>query len=191
MDQATDHIYIEKVLQGDASAFAFLVERYKNMAFTIAVRIIRNHEDAEEAAQDAFLKAYSHLKEFKKESKFSTWLYTIVYNTAVSKTRKKKLETVSINDEVAENFRYEDSVNQLSQLGNEEQKHFIKKAIEQLQEDDALIITLYYMEEMSITEISEITNLTNSNVKVKLHRARKSLHKELQQLLNHELSEIL
>ncbi|MFH1320422.1 MAG: sigma-70 family RNA polymerase sigma factor [Bacteroidota bacterium] len=191
MNKRDDNIYIDKVLQGDTTAFACLVDRYKDMVFTIACRIVKNREDAEEIAQDAFMKAYGHLENFKGGSRFSTWLYSIVYNTAVSRTRKKQLETYSIDEAVTETFSPEDSVNQLNMLGNEDQKKFIKEAINRLPGDDASILTLYYMDECSFSQLCEITGLENSNIKIKLHRARKKLHIELQQLLKHELKEIL
>ena len=191
MPQPADRILIEQVLQGDGSAYEALVNRYKNMAYTIAYRITRSNEDAEEVAQDAFLKAYNHLSEFKKESKFSTWLYSIVYNAAISKTRKKKLDTSTINDEMIENVGWEDSVNQLSELNQADQQHYIREALTTLPADEATLITLYYMEDQPINDISEVTGLSVSNVKVKLHRARKRLHVELQKSLQHELAEII
>ena len=91
-------------MNNDVSAYTILVDKHKNMAFTVAYRIVRNREDAEEIAQDAFVKVYQSLKSFKKESKFSTWLYRIIYNTAISKTRKKQLETTNLDYNVVENF---------------------------------------------------------------------------------------
>ena len=103
MSSAKDHICIEKVLQGDTSSYNYLVNNYKDMEYNLAIKIIRNHEDAEEVAQDSFVKAFQKLNSFKGESKFSTWLYTIVYRTAISKIRKKNIETTDINDFVIEN----------------------------------------------------------------------------------------
>ena len=103
MSSAKDHIYIEKVLQGDTSSYNYLVNNYKDMVYTLAIKIVRNHEDAEEVAQDSFVKAFQKLNSFKGESKFSTWLYTIVYRTAISKIRKKNIETTDIDDFVIEN----------------------------------------------------------------------------------------
>ena len=90
MDNNSDQIYIDKVLQGDTNAFAYLINKYKDMAYTIAIKIVKSHEDAEEVAQDSFLKAYEKLDSFKGNSKFSTWLYTIVYRNSITKIRKKK-----------------------------------------------------------------------------------------------------
>ena len=103
MDKNSDQIYIDKVLQGDTNAFAYLINKYKDMTYTLAIKIVKNHEDAEEVAQDSFLKAYQKIDSFKGNSKFSTWLYTIVYRTAITKIRKKKLETSDIDDYVMNN----------------------------------------------------------------------------------------
>ncbi|MCD4746880.1 MAG: sigma-70 family RNA polymerase sigma factor [Bacteroidales bacterium] len=184
-----DSFYIEKVLNGNASAYTYLVNKHKNMAFTIANKIIRNREDAEEIAQDAFLKVFHSLNTFKQDSKFSTWLYRIVYNTAISKTRKKKLQTTPLENKLIENFTIDEIKEDVKQLDYDEQKKIINNAIKKLTEEESLIITLFYMEGSSVEEISEITNLSKSNVKVKLHRIRKKLYIELQELLKNELKE--
>jgi len=86
-----DKFYIEKVLKGDTTAYADIVNKHKEMVFTIAVKILRNREDAEEIAQDAFVKAFQALPGFKGEARFSTWLYRIVYNAAISQSRKRNM----------------------------------------------------------------------------------------------------
>ena len=183
-----DIYYVEKVLQGDTSAYAYLVNKHKEMAFIIANKIVRNKEDAEEIAQDSFLKAYQAIEKFKKEAKFSTWLYRIVYNTAISKTRKKKFEFSAIEDQIINNYSVDEIVENVNQLSDEEQKMCIDNAIDKLPEEDGLLINLFYLNESSIDEISQITGLTNSNVKVKLHRIRKKLYVELQNSFKTELN---
>ena len=89
MNYQEDSFYISKVLKGNLPSFAILVEKHKAMAFTLALRITKNHEDAEEIAQDSFLKAYNSLSSFKQESRFSTWLYKIIYNTALIQVKEK------------------------------------------------------------------------------------------------------
>ncbi len=185
-----DSYYIDKVLNGDTSAFSFLVEKHKDLAFTIAFKITKNREDAEEIAQDAFLKAFQSLKKFKKKSKFSTWLYKIVYNTAVSKTRKKKIEFSPIDEELIENYSLENISYKLDLINEETQKKHIDKAISKLPEDENIIVNLFYMNENSIKEISKITGLSVSNVKIKLYRIRKKLYIELEKLFNKELIKI-
>jgi RNA polymerase sigma-70 factor (ECF subfamily) len=191
MNPAKDQIYIEKVLLGDTSSFSFLVESYKNMAYTIALKIVRSPEDAEEVAQDSFVKAFQQLQTFKGNSKFSTWLYTIVYRTAISKIRKKKLEVTDIDEYVIENHSIDFSFPQLDLLKAEEQKKYVTLAINTLPEIDALLITLFYLNENTFDEIIEITGLTKTNIKVRLFRARKKLYKELSKILKTELKTIL
>ncbi len=191
MNPAKDQIYIEKVLQGDTSSYSYLVDNYKNMVYTIALKIVKNSEDAEEVAQDSFVKAFKQLQSFKGNSKFSTWLYTIVYRTAISKIRKKKLEVIDIDEYVIENHSIDFSFPQLDLLKVEEQKKYVTFAINTLPEIDALLITLFYLNENTFDEIIEITGLTKTNIKVRLFRARKKLYKELSKLLKTELKTIL
>jgi len=98
MEFLDDSFYIEKVINGDTSAYTNLVNKHKDMVYTIALRIARNHQDAEEIAQDVFLKAFQSLESFRQKSKFSTWLYRIVYNTAISKIRKKQPEVTALDE---------------------------------------------------------------------------------------------
>src|SRR5258705_13266819 len=94
-----DKEIIGQVLDGNQDAYSVLVNRYQNYVFTLAFRMIKNREDAEEVAQDAFIKAYKYLRDFRGESKFSTWLYTIVNTTAITFLRKKKLDVYSLDNE--------------------------------------------------------------------------------------------
>lgn len=191
METNSDQIYIDKVLQGDTNSFTFLIEKYKNMAYTIAIKIVKNKEDAEEIAQDSFLKAYNKLDTFQGKSKFSTWLYTIVYRNAISKVRKKKIITSDIDDYVINNYQSDHDFPQIEALKNKEQKIYVKKIIDKLPEKDALLITLFYLNESKIDEIEKITGLTQTNIKVKLFRARKKLYTELSLLLKEEAKEIV
>lgn len=191
MDKTTDQIYIDKVLQGETNAFAYLVNKYKNMVYTLAKNILKNNEDAEEIAQDSFLKAFQKLDTFKGESKFSTWLYTIVYRNAISMIRKNKIATSDIDNYVIENYSSGFDFPQIEAIKNGEQKKYVAKAISNLPETDAFLISLYYLNESTVDEIEKITGLTKTNIKVKLFRLRKKLYNELSLLLNDELKAIL
>lgn len=191
MDKDADQLYIDKVMKGDANAFAFLIDKYKNMTYTLAMKIVKNHEDAEEVAQDSFLKAYQKMDTFQGKSKFSTWLYTIVYRNAITKVRKKRVETSGIDDYVINNHSDDLEFPQMEALKNGEQQKYVRQAINNLPEKDGFLITLYYMNENTIEEIQQITDLTLSNIKVKLFRARKKLNAELSLLLNEEIKSIL
>jgi RNA polymerase sigma factor (sigma-70 family) len=178
-----DSYYIDKVLGGDVPAYAMLVSKHKNLVFSIAYKILNNREDAEELAQDTFLKAYQSLKTFERKSKFSTWLYRIAYNAAISKTRKKKPELVGMEDHIIYNYSTDEISSNVHQLDENEQVVLVAKAMKKLSEDDNLLITLFYKAENSIGDISTITGLSVSNVKVRLHRIRKKLYDEIQELM--------
>lgn len=175
MTKLTDENYIEKTLKGDSNAFAFLIDKYKDMVFTLAIKMIKSREEAEEVSQDAFLKAYKYLPNFKGDSKFSTWLYKIAYNASLDAIKKKKSEynTITI-DEITIN--YIASVETiLDGIERKERAEIINNCLEQLAEDEKAILLFFYFKELSLKEIIEITSLSEANVKVKLHRARKKL----------------
>ena len=190
MNFQSDSYYIDKVLDNDVNAYASLVNKHKNMVFTIALKIVRNREDAEEIAQDVFVKAYQSLATFKKESKFSTWLYRIVYNASISKTRKKQFETTDLNYNIVENYSEDDINENLNRLDNNEQKKIINTVLKKLNPEDYMLVTSYYFEEKSTDEISEIVNISQSNVTVKLFRIRKKLYGEIQRLIKSQHKEI-
>lgn len=191
MNPPNDQIFIDKVRAGDVASFSHLVERYKDMAYTVALKILRNSEDAEEVAQDSFVKAFQQLNTFQGKSKFSTWLYTIVYRTAISKTRKKKLELTDIDSYVIDSYSTEGGSSQIDSLRHEEQQKYVAQAIDKLPELDALLVTLFYINDNSLDEIKEITGYSKTNVKVRLFRARKKLYRILEQLLHHEVNTLL
>ena len=176
-------------MDGKTSSFTHLVEKYKDMVFTVCYRIVKQREDAEDIAQESFIKAFNKLHSFKGESKFSTWIYTIAYRTAISKTHIKKVETVyeDFHVEISDNEEFP----QFKELKEQEQKLYVKKAIDELPEIDGVIISLFYIDESSIQEIVEITGLSESNVKVKLYRGRKQLKENLEGLLHNEIKSII
>ncbi|MEZ5148658.1 MAG: RNA polymerase sigma factor [Bacteroidales bacterium] len=190
MEFLHDDIYIEQVLNGNTKAFAFLVDKYKVLVYTVAFRILRNHEDTEEIVQDAFVKAYHALGSFEKKSKFSTWLHRIVYNSAISKTRKKKLETNPLDDFLIENYSIDNTFENLDELTHEEQKTLLDVLISKLDPEESAIISMYYISDHTTDEIAEITGLSQSNVKVKLHRIRAKLQVYLKQYLKKNISKI-
>ena len=190
MASNTDQIYIDSVLNGDSSAYEKLVNGHKDMAFSIALKIVRIREDAEEIVQDAFIKAYQKLSSFRKDSRFSTWLYRIVYNTAISHTRKRRLESTELTAGTIENYSVDEISESMGQLDIEQQKKLMNELIDQLPALEFTLINLYYRQEMSIDEISIITGLSASNVKVKLFRIRKAMYQRLQKEVNKEFKKI-
>jgi len=188
----TDLALITAILAGQTADYAVLVKRHQRFVFTLAMRFAKNREDAEEIAQDCFVKAYRALGTFKQTSKFSTWLYTITYTTAMTFLRKKRLDTQSINDD--------EHVLQIANSGTDfdantvEKKSnyaYLNQAIAMLLPDDAAIITLFYKGEQSLEEIGEALRMEPNTVKVKLHRARHRLKEKLQYLLKDEVKELI
>ena len=189
MQPDTDPLLIQKTLEGDTKAFGQLVEKYQAFVFTIIIRMVKVREEAEEVAQDTFIKAYQSLANFRGDSKFSSWLYSIAYRKALDALRKNKKNS---NLELIEDITEGDcSVieNALSFLESEERKEAIQDCILKLPEQEAAIITLFYFEEQTIKEIAVITELTEDNIKIKLHRSRKKLFTLLKQNILPEYTE--
>ncbi|MFD0751191.1 RNA polymerase sigma factor [Mucilaginibacter calamicampi] len=188
----TDIELIQRTLKGDQRAYALLVKNHQRYAFTLALRFTKTREDAEEVAQDSFIKAYKALGTFKQESKFSTWLYTIVYTTAMTSLRRRDNAPVALDDE-----------NNFTQIANSTAKwdvntaedrsrsFYLSQAIEQLPPDDATVLTLFYHAEQSLEEIALIMGIETNGVKIKLFRARKRLKEKLEENLKHEAKELI
>ncbi|TVZ09102.1 RNA polymerase sigma-70 factor (ECF subfamily) [Cellulophaga sp. RHA_52] len=175
MTNINDQHYIAKVLNGDPQAYTFLVNKYKDMVFTLAVRMLRNNEEAEEVAQDAFVKAYAKLNKFKGDSKFSTWLYKVVYNTSLDKLKKLKKNALVVPIENVTERSLHTIDNALEQMQNKERTVAIQQCIALLSADERALLTLFYFDEMSLKEIAEVTATSVNNLKVKLFRSRKKL----------------
>jgi RNA polymerase sigma-70 factor (ECF subfamily) len=174
MRELTDTEVIESVRKGNQSDFEILVDRYKNKAFSLLCNMLKDSMEAEEVLQDAFLKAYYGLKTFKQESKFSTWFYRIVYNTALTRLSAKKRKIEKEMTSIDEELNLSDDTYSV-QTEKKELNKLINELIEKLPPNYASVISMFYLEEMSCEEISEVTNRTVSNVKVLLHRSRNAL----------------
>jgi len=183
---------IEQVLTGNQALYADLVKRHQRFVFTLALRFAKNREDAEEIAQDCFVKAYCSLSSFQQQSKFSTWLYSIVYTTSMTFLRKRRIDTDSIDDDdkfiQVEN---KPSAYDLYNVENKSRSFYLNQAIEQLLPDDAAIITLFYKGEQSLEEIGQALGMEANTVKVKLFRARQRLKEKLERNLKHEAKELI
>ena len=182
-----DQYYIEQILNGNTAAYRMLVEKHQDFVFTIVRRIISSAEEAEEVAQDVFVKAYEKLPDFRGTAKFSTWLYRIAYNSGISHTRKKKVEFLSMDEQIIENYSEDGIMQDIHGLTSGEQKILINNALVTLSRTDNLIVTLFYFHEKDLEEISEIVGMTHNNVKVKLHRIRKKLLKEMNDLMDNDI----
>lgn len=172
-------MYVERVKRGDTASFRFLVDKYQDMAYTIAYKILKNSGDAEDAAQEGFVKAYQQIHRFEGRSKFSTWLYTVIYRSAIDKTHQKRF--LKMEEAGYEKQMHTDTP--ARKLLEEEQNTLIRKAVDALPPTESLLITLFYMNDCSVREIADISGLTEMNIKVKLFRARKTLQERLRFLL--------
>jgi RNA polymerase sigma-70 factor (ECF subfamily) len=175
-----DHI-IDQVLSGNQAAYAELVNKYKSYAFTIAQKILQNRQDAEEAAQDAFIKAFHYLSGFNRTSKFSTWLYRIVFNTAISYKRKNKVHFDSIDTAIIAYDHHNEGA-----LERMDKQKYLNEALMKLNATDRTALSLFYLEEFSLEEIAAITGMQANTAKVRIHRARLRLADELKNILKQE-----
>ncbi len=185
MKHLTDIEIIESINRGNAGDFSLLVKRYKDRAYSLLKRLLKNEMDAEEALQDSFLKAYNSLKNFRQDSQFSTWFYKIVYNTGLtvlaSKRRKVEQEMSSIDDE----FDLSDNDYEVYAT-TDNSRQFVLKMIDKLPVRNALVVILFYMDGLALNEISQVLGTSLVNTKVLLHRSRGAL-KDL--LIKHNYQE--
>jgi len=183
---------IQETLGGNQAAYTELVKRHQRFVFTLALRFAKSREDAEEIAQDCFIKAFRSLASFQGQSKFSTWLYSIVYTTAMTFLRKKRLDTDSIDDEnTFVQVENQTSAFDVNNAENKSRSFYLNQAIGQLLPDDASIITLFYKGEQSLEEIGQAMGMEANTVKVKLFRARQRLKEKLERNLKHEVKELI
>ncbi|MBZ5856747.1 RNA polymerase sigma factor [Flavihumibacter profundi] len=187
----TDNDIIQLVRKGDQQAFAQLVTKYQNYVFTIILRYLPSREDAEEVAQDVFVKAYRSLGDFRGESKFSTWLYTITTTTCITFLRKNKLDVQSLDNEKV--FAQADNMDGGMRANQVEQKSrvaMVNQAIKMLSPEDAQVITLFYKGEQSLDEIAQVLGQETNAVKVRLHRARQRLKEKMEKYFAQEVKDL-
>ena len=175
MTNNNDQLYIAKVINGDTNSFAYLVDNYKDMVYSLAYKMTKNKEESEEVSQDTFIKAYKNLNKFKGESKFSTWLYRIAYHTSLDQIKKNKNNnaTFEIHEVTLNQIQSADDI--LQGIERKERAKIMDECLLRLPEEERSILWMFYYDELSLKEIVEVTSLSEANVKVKLHRARKRL----------------
>ncbi len=175
-----ENILIDQVLAGNEQRYAQLVDLYKSYAFTIAFKVTENRADAEEVAQDAFIKAFHYLKGFKRGARFSTWLYRIVFNTAISHKRKNR----RVFETIEKSINY--SVESDNTLEKDDKQEYIDQALSRLNEADRLSLQLFYLKEFSLEEVADMMGQKVNTTKVRIHRARLRLADELKNILKKE-----
>jgi RNA polymerase sigma factor (sigma-70 family) len=173
----SDHEIALEIKNGNATAYSFIIERYKDKGMSLAYRILNNRQDAEEALQDAFLRAFKALPKFEWKSSFSTWFYRILYNVCLSRVAKKKREYLENIEEIAEteiinhdNYPDTDTIFESSDF-----KEMLSSEMDKLDSIYSSILTLFYIQELSYTEIVNITGLPLGTIKNRLFRARNLL----------------
>jgi RNA polymerase sigma factor (sigma-70 family) len=185
-----DRQLIDMALQGDEKAFETLLNKYRNLVFSIMIKMVRNHQEAEDLTQEAFMKAFNSLSFFNDEFAFSTWLMKIASNNCIDYLRKRKLRTYSIHEPI----QYKDEKIEIDipdheptpekHLLQNERAEMIQTAIDELPERYRYVILLRHKEEKSYEEISEILNLPLGTVKAQIFRAREILNKKLKSIMN-------
>ena len=169
---------VQRVLEGDTEAFGTLVQRYSGKVYGLAVGMLHDAERAEDVAQETFLRAYEHLDSFRGASAFATWLYRIAYNRAAEYCRRQRPfgrldeRCRRVADEPAAAERYD-----------AETVVCLRRALSRLSSDDRALVTLFYEEECTVSEIAQMMNLSQANVKVRLHRIRGRLRQYMEERL--------
>lgn len=182
MELYTDLYYVKRIQEGDISCFACLLDKYSRQVHSLILKVVCSREDAEELAQDVFMKVYKNISSFKGNSSFSTWIYRIAYNTAISATRKRKMEYLTIEESQINNVSEKEVAEMMGEADTSKQIEQLETAIGLLSPDERGLILLYYMQEKTIEDLVEITGLTASNIKTKLFRIRKKLFVLLKEL---------
>lgn len=177
------------VIGGRTAAFNRIILGYEKQVFSLSLRLLRHREEAEEASQDAFVKAFQQIKSFKGNSRFSTWLYRITFNICMNRLRKNKKDpALAFGD--SQHLETEANTDTSGILKNNERKFYLKKAIDRLNEEEQLYIALFYQHERSLSEIEEITGIKESTLKVKIFRCRQKLEEHLQTILQSEVKNL-
>ena len=179
---------IKQVLKGDQNAYADIVNLYQHKLYQICYRMLSNKQEAEDIAQEAFVRAYINLHSYDQKRKFSTWLYRIATNLCIDRIRKKKpdyyldaqvpgTDGLDMYSQIASDEKLpEETVEQM------ELQERIQYEISRLPDKYRSVIVLKYIEELSLQEISEILDMPLGTVKTRIHRGREALRKQLNNL---------
>ena len=178
MKNFTDIEIIESVKKGAVGDFSALVDRYKDRAFSLLKRMLGDEMDAEEALQDAFLKAHNGLNSFRADSKFSTWFYRIAYNTALTvlsgKGRKIRMQMSQLDN--LYDFGEQD---EKIYAETENAKEYLFAIMNEIPPRNSIVLILYYIDGLSLKEIASVLDITLVNAKTLLHRSRNILRDAL------------
>ena len=173
-----DILWVDEILNGKTESFSLVVDKYKDKVFSRAMGMVKQREEAEEIAQDVFVKIFKALPKFQRKAKFSTWMYRIAYNECISRLRKYKFKTVSVENTFANNLlSVEEKEDDWQEV--ELRSNLLHKALDRLPETERSLVHFFYFENLAVEEITRISGLSVSNVKTKLFRIRKKLFDQL------------
>lgn len=170
---------ISNVIQGQKELYERIIRKYNPRMYRIAMSIVKDKDEAEEIMQIAYIKAYEHLEKFQGKSLFSTWLTRILINEGLQVVKSKKRHEVIDWNDMNQNKKNTDHVNPLGQVMNEELKAILERSIEQLPDKYRTVFVMRELENMSVAETMSCLDLTESNVKVRLNRAKEMLRESL------------
>lgn len=180
MKDSEEHIWIQQILNGNKMPFSLIVKKYQQLVFTIAFRIMGNREDAEDAAQEIFVKCYRGLRSFNRQSAFATWLYRIAYNHSIDLVKRKGhfRSTTEWEYEGLKGIPSEEATTE-SEMDLKTIKTLLKDAILSLPPEHRILVLLYYYQEMPLKEIAVVMGVKENNLKIRLHRIRAKLMDQL------------
>jgi len=191
MESRSDVEIIREVLKGNTNAFELLVHRYQERTFGFCYRILKDDEKATEAAHLSFIKAFENLGKFRKEARFSTWFYRIVYNICLDQCRYDKRIVREDEDNSSESWSPSEINAGLEYLGAEDKKRYLYLAQKSLTPEEAALIHQFYYDDLSIAELAETSGMKPGNIKIRLFRARKKMYAVLENLLNEEVTSLI
>ncbi|TXN34264.1 RNA polymerase sigma factor [Flagellimonas hymeniacidonis] len=178
---------IQKIRDGNTHAFSELVDAYKNLVYTLTYRMLGSREEAEEVSQDTFIKIFKSLPHFKGDSKLSTWIYKVAYNTCLDRIKQNKRNKTFVDIDHVKDVAFVSMNNALDKMLQEERKELIKRCLNLLPSNDVGLLTLFYFEEQNLAEMEKTLDIPVSTIKVQLFRARKKFAKVLEENLEKEI----
>ena len=180
-----DSVYIDRILNGSTDDFRFLIKKYKDLAFSVALAVVKNEFEAEEVVQEAFILSYRNLSKLKNRGNFKPWFYRILIHEAFKRFHRIKAEIVLPTLESLPDW--EETEDTFRGLSGDEQVQVVNESLKQLPAKESLALQLFYLEGCTIGEMTNLTGWSESNVKVILHRARKHLLEAVNVMMKNEL----
>ncbi|MCF8239383.1 MAG: RNA polymerase sigma factor [Saprospiraceae bacterium] len=186
MDREQEQAWTRAAAQGDLVAYGHLVRLHQDMVFSLSLTLLKNRQDAEDLSQDVLVKVFRMLPQYRSEAPLKAWVYRITYHEGLNRLKKVRRERATL--EVDDQTYYDHSVSAgiLCVLDANDKRTLLRHALDQLSTQDQILVQAYYFKDMSVREISQMMRMTESNIKIKLHRSRKVLYQVLQKTLADE-----